>query len=115
VCSAQAKIGELIECYREFLTTEASHVCNVLFQLEPCRHEISDLGYFTIDCDIQLLGAVDLIIIGTYGLWNLPHMLCRFIIFPLYCQATLLLPKPHGVSHPLADSNTSICSPDATL
>jgi hypothetical protein len=41
----------------------------------------------------------------------LPH----FIIHLLCCQATLILPNPHGFCCPLADSNTGVLGLDVDL
>lgn len=45
------------------------------------------------------------------ALGHLPDMLPHFIIFPLCCQATHLLPNSHGFCCPLANSNTWILGP----
>ena len=68
-----------------------------------------------IDYAIPLLGAGALLVDDAHVLRNLPDALPHFIIYPLCCQATLMLPNPDGFCFSLAGSNTGILGPDADL
>ena len=68
-----------------------------------------------IDYEIPLLGAGALLVDDGHALGNLPDTLPDFIIYPLYCHATLILPNPGGFCCPLADSNTGVLGRDADL
>jgi hypothetical protein len=62
-----------------------------------------------------LLVAGALLVDDAHGLGNLPDALPHCIIYPLCCQATLILPNPTGFCCTLADSNTGVLGPDADL
>jgi hypothetical protein len=64
---------------------------------------------------IPLLGASALLVDDAHGLGNVWYMLPHFIIYPLCCQATLIMPNPHGFCCPVADSNTGTLGPDVDM
>jgi len=113
--SANANLHELVQCCLEFLTIVVSLVCHVPFPKRPFTLQFTDSSNATIDKEIPLLGAGALLVDDAHGLGNLPDALPHFIIHPLCCQATLILPNPHGFCCPLADSNTGVLSPDTDL
>jgi len=62
-----------------------------------------------------MIGAGSLLVDDAHGLGNLPDALPHFIIHPLCCQATLILPNAHGFRCPLADSNTGVLGPGTDM
>jgi len=113
--SVKANLRELVQCCLEFLTIEVSLVCHVPFSKRPFGLQFTDSSNATIGEEIPLLGAGALSVDDAHGLGNLPDALPHFIIYPLCCQAILILPNPHGFCCPLADSNTSVLGPDVDL
>jgi len=98
--SAKANLRELIQCCLEFLTIEESLACHVPFPKRHFRHQMTDLRNATIDWEILSLVAGTLLVDDSHGLGNLPDALPHFVFYPLCCQATLLLPNPHGFCCP---------------
>jgi len=90
-------------------------VCHVPCAKRSVRCQVTDLSYTMIDWVIPLLGAGTELVPDAHGLVNLPEALPPFIIFPLNCQATLLLPNLQGFCCPLADSNSSVPGPGVDL
>ena len=110
---AKAILHQLVHCCVEFLTIKVTVVSHVLFPKRPFECQITDSINATIDQGISLLRANALLFDVAQGLANLPEALPHFIIYPLCCQATLIMPSPHGVGWPLADPNTGVLGPDA--
>jgi hypothetical protein len=113
--SAKAYLHELVQWCLEFLTIEVSLVCHVPFPKWPFALQFPDSSNAMINYEITLLGAGALVVDDAHGLGNLPDVLPHFIIHLLCCQATLILPNPHGFCCPLADSNTGVLGLDVDL
>jgi len=113
--SAKANLCKLVQCCLYFLTIEVSVVCHATYSKRTFRRKITDLSNPTINFQIPLLGAGPLFVDDAHGLGNLPDALPHFMIYLLCCQATLILPNPHGFCCPLADSITGVLSPDGDL
>jgi hypothetical protein len=110
-----ANLRELVECFLELLTIEFSLVCHVPLAKRPFRGQITDLIGAGIKYEISLVGASALLVDYAHGLGNQPDALTHCIIYPLRCQATLILSNPYGVCGLLADSNTSDLGPDGDM
>jgi len=65
-----------------------------------------------IDEKIPLLGAEELVVDHAHWLGNPPDVLPHLIICSLYSQATLILPNPHDIWGPLANSYIRISGRD---
>jgi len=76
---------------------------------------MTDSSNEVIDQEIPLFGSGALLADDAQGLGNLPDVLLHIIVYRLCCQATVILPNPHGFCCPLAYSNTSIPGPDTDL
>ena len=113
--SVTANIHKLIRSSLQFLSFLISLVCYLLCPMRGFRLGITVSNNTTIDKMIPSLLAGVLLVTDTHGLCYLRDMLPHFIISPLCCQATIILPNPHGFSCSLADSNRGILSPDMDL
>ena len=113
--SVKANLRELVQCCLDFLTIEVGLVCHVPFSKGPFGLQFTNSSNAMIDWEIPLLAAGALLVDEAHGLGNLPDALPHFIIHPLCCQATLILPNPHGICWPMADSNTGVLGPDVDL
>jgi len=111
----KANLHELVQCCLEFLTMKVSLVCHVPFPKRPSRLQITDSSNATINWKIPSLRAGASLVDDAHGLGNLPDAHPHCIIYPLCCQATIILPNAHGFCCPLADCNTGILSPDGDL
>jgi hypothetical protein len=98
--SAKANLCELVQFCLEFLTINVSLVCHELFPKRQSRLQMTDSCNATIDQAIPLLWASSFIVDDAHGLVNVPDVLPHFIIYPLCCQATFILPNPHGLRCP---------------
>jgi len=110
--SAKASLCKLVQRCNEFLKIEDSFVSQVQLPMRPSRHQVTDSSNVTIDSDIPLRRAGTFAIAYVHGLDSVTDMLPHFIMFPLGCEVTLHLWNPHGFCCLLADSNTSVRSPD---
>ena len=112
---AKANLPELVQCGLDSLTIEVSLVCQVPIRMQAGRREAPDSSNAMIVKDITLLGPSALYVADAHGLVNHPDTLPHFIIVQWCCQATLLLPNPHGICCPLADTNSGDIGPCGTV
>jgi hypothetical protein len=113
--SVKANLLKVVQCWLVFLITEIGHVCHQPFPKQSFRLQITDSNHVTMDYEIPLLGVSTLLVDDAHELGNLPDTLPHFIIYPLCCQATLLLLNRHGFCCLSADYNTGVLGPDTDL
>lgn len=82
------------------------------FHIDSHFADVTGSSDATMNWEVPLLGACAYLVTDAHGLGTLPEALPHFIIFPLSCQPTLLLPNPHDFCCPLADSNNGILGPE---
>jgi hypothetical protein len=108
-------ICKLMQWYLEFLTIEVSLVCHVPFSKQHWKCKMSDSSNATINEKIPCLGASVFVCDERNRVGDLSDMLPHFIIYPLYCQASLIPPIPKSLDIPSSDSNTGNCGADPNL
>jgi len=99
--TAKANLPELLYCWLQCLNKEISLRCHGTFWKGPFTRQITDSTNPTMDQVIPLLRASALHISNGHKLVNLSDMLPCWIIYPLGCPATLILPNPHGFYYQL--------------
>jgi len=111
----KANLFNLIKRHLQFRIIEDIVVCHAPFPIWKGRWKITDPSYAMIGYVIPLVRASTLFVAEAHGLGKCPDTLSHCSIYPLYCQATLLLPNRHSICCPLVDSNTWILGLDVDI